>query len=59
LYDFNMSGKYNILKEKMKKSIMKIVRDKFQKQGSLTGVTTDSKDQFYSELYMFLIEQMR
>lgn len=59
LYDFNVSGKYNILKEKMKKSIMKIVRDKFQKQGSLTGVTTDSKDQFYSELYMFLIEQMR
>jgi len=59
LYDFNMSGKYNILKEKMKKSIMKIVRDKFQKEGSLTGVTTDSRDQFYSQIYMFLVEQMR
>jgi len=59
LYDFNTTGKYNILKEKMKKSIMKIVRDKFQKTGSLTGVTADSKDQFYSELYTFLNEQMR
>ena len=38
---------------------MKIVRDKFQKTGSLTGVTTDSRDQFYSELYIFLVEQMR
>lgn len=51
-----MSGKYNILRERMKKSIMKIVRDKFQKEGSLTGVTNDAKDQFYSQLYMFLIE---
>jgi tetratricopeptide (TPR) repeat protein len=59
LYDFNMSGKYNVLKEKMKKCVMKLVRDKFQKTGSLTGVTLDARDQFYSELYVFLIEQMR
>ena len=59
LYDFNTTGKYNILREKMKKCIMKIVRDRFQKTGSLTGVTADSKDQFYSELYAFLNDQMR
>ena len=59
LYDFNTTGKYNILREKMKKCIMEIVRDKFSKTGSLTGITADSKDQFYSELYSFLTEQMR
>jgi hypothetical protein len=59
LYDFNVSGKYKILKERLKKSIVKICRDKFQKQGSITGITTETKDQFYSELYVFLIEQMR
>lgn len=60
LYEFNMSGKYNILREKMKKSLMKIVRDRFGKQGSLTGVTIDSKeDQFYSELHVFLVDEMR
>eukprot|EP00825_Cyclidium_porcatum_P045892 TRINITY_DN7095_c0_g1_i7.p1 TRINITY_DN7095_c0_g1~~TRINITY_DN7095_c0_g1_i7.p1 ORF type:complete len:1131 (-),score=244.37 TRINITY_DN7095_c0_g1_i7:273-3665(-) len=59
LYDFNVSGKYKILKERLKKSIVKICRDKFQKQGSITGITTDQKDQFYSDLYVFLIEQTR
>ena len=59
LYDFNISGKYKVLKERLKKSIVKICRDKFLKQGSITGITTDQKDQFYSELYVFLMEQTR
>lgn len=59
LYDFNVSGKYKILKERLKKSIVKICRDKFQKTGSITGITLDQRDQFYSELYVFLIEEMR
>ncbi len=40
LYDFNISGKYKILKERIKKSIVKICRDKFNKSGSITGITT-------------------
>lgn len=56
LYDFNISGKYKVLKERLKKSIVKICRDKFQKHGSITGITTDQKDQFYSDLYVFLME---
>ena len=59
LSEFQTTGKYTILKEKMKKCIMKIVRDKFQKTGSLASIAPDVKDQFYSELYSFLIEQMR
>ena len=59
LYEFNMSGKYKILKERLKKSIVKICRDKFQKLGSITGITLDQRDQFYSELYVFLIDEMR
>ena len=59
LYEFNIYGKYKILKERLKKSIVRICRDKFQKMGSITGITTDQKDQFYSELYVFLIEEMR
>ena len=48
-----------MLKERLKKSILKICRDKFIKLGSITGITTDQKDQFYSELYVFLTEQIR
>lgn len=33
LYDFNISGKYKILKERIKKSIVKICKDKFNKSG--------------------------
>jgi hypothetical protein len=58
LYEFNTSGKYHILKQKLKKTIVRIVREKFKKKGSLTGVTKDEKDEFYSSLYAFLIEQM-
>ncbi|CAD8056778.1 unnamed protein product [Paramecium primaurelia] len=59
LYDFNISGKYKILKERIKKSIVKLCRDKFGKSGSVTGISTDQSDQFYSELYVFLMEEMR
>ena len=44
LYDFNVSGKYKILKERIKKSIVKICRDKFGKSGAITGITTGPED---------------
>ncbi|EGR33947.1 tetratricopeptide repeat protein [Ichthyophthirius multifiliis] len=59
LYHFGKENKYKILKEKLKKSIIKICRDKFQKNGFIQGITNDQKDMFYSEIYVFLIEQTR
>lgn len=61
LYDLNMSGKYKILKETLKKPIIKIVKEKYKKNKSFTGISIDQKDrdQFYSILYQFLVEQMR
>jgi len=61
LYDLNMSGKYKILKETLKKPIIKIVKEKYKKTKSFTGISIDQKDrdQFYSILYQFLVEQMR
>ena len=58
LYDFNTSGKYSILKEKLKKSIAQILREKYRKSGAVKGLAPDKKDEFNSELYAFLIEQM-
>jgi len=56
-----MSGKYKILKETLKKPIIKIVKEKYKKTKSFTGISIDQKDrdQFYSILYQFLVEQMR
>jgi hypothetical protein len=59
LYEINTKGKYHILKEKMKKTIVRIVREHFHKSGALKGLKKDARDQFYSELYIYLVKQMR
>lgn len=38
LYEINKSGKYHILKERMKKTIVRIVKEHFQKKGSIKGL---------------------
>jgi len=44
----------------MKKTIVRIVREHFGKQqGSIMGLKHDSRDHFYSELFKYLVEQMR
>jgi hypothetical protein len=47
-----MTGKYRILKERLKKVIVKICKYKYAgvlgSMTSFTGVSTEAKDQFYS-----------
>ena len=61
LYEINTSGKYHIMKEKMKKTIVRIVKEHFQKQdkGGVKGIYKDERDHFYSQLYQYLVVQMR
>ena len=48
------------MKEKMKKSIVRIVKEHFNRQDqSIRGLYKDSRDHFYSDLYNFLVEKMR
>lgn len=59
-YEVNTQGKYHILKEKMKKSIVRIVKEHFERKDiSIRGLHKDERDHFYSELYQFLIQKMR
>jgi len=59
-YEINTQGKYHILKEKMKKSIVRIVKEHFNRTDtSIKGIYKDSRDHFYSQLYNFLVEKMR
>lgn len=59
-YEINTQGKYHILKEKMKKSIVRIVKEHFARTDhSIKGITRDQRDHFYSELYNFLVSRMR
>jgi len=59
LYEFNTSGKYKILKDKLKHNIRELCLSKFEKAGSLMGVKKDMSDIFYCDLYTFLIEETR
>ena len=61
LYEINTSGKYHIMKEKMKKTIVRIVKEHFQKKDepSIKGLYKDERDHFYSTLYAYLVAQMR
>lgn len=63
LYDFNVSGKYKILKDRLKKVIVYLCEKYFQEQmqgaKSFTGVSCSAKDQFYSEIYNFLVAKYK
>jgi hypothetical protein len=43
----------------MKKTIVRIVKEHFKKHGSIKGLSKDDHDHFYSELYIFLVQEMR
>ena len=57
---FNTSGRADLLKEKLKKFIVKIVREKYGKKGvPVKGVHRNKEDQFYSELYAYLTDTIK
>ena len=59
LFKFNESGKAELLKEKLKKFVVRIVREKYNKKSNVKGVFKNEKDQFYSELYAYLIDEVK
>eukprot|EP00830_Metopus_es_P014783 TRINITY_DN4053_c0_g2_i1.p1 TRINITY_DN4053_c0_g2~~TRINITY_DN4053_c0_g2_i1.p1 ORF type:complete len:1046 (-),score=328.50 TRINITY_DN4053_c0_g2_i1:39-3137(-) len=59
LKELNQSGLYFMLKEKLKKAVARIAKEKYRKIALSKELSKEEKDKFYSELYVFLIEQMR
>ena len=43
----------------MKKTIVRIVREKFGKTEQIKGLKKDWRDNFYSELYVYLVQQIK
>ncbi len=56
--ELNRSGKYFLLKEKLKKAVVRTAREKYRKLESLKGLTKDERDQCYSQLYVHLIDHL-
>ncbi|NXI76764.1 CFA70 protein, partial [Rhipidura dahli] len=55
-YELNTSGKYFAFKEQLKHSVVKIVREKYLK--TTVFETQQQLQEFLSELYMYLVDQM-
>jgi len=57
--ELNRSGKYFVLKEKLKKAVVRVAKENYGKRlETLRGLTKDERDQCYSELYRYLIDNM-
>lgn len=59
LFNFNVSKKADLLKEKIKRFVVRIVREKFSKKENVKSVFKNEKDQFYSELFAYLCEELK
>ena len=59
LYNFNTSGKSQILKNKLRKSVVKICREKYKNFNTLKGLSFSEKDKVFSELYAYLLGKMQ
>ena len=59
LYNFNTSGKVQILKNKLRKSVVKICRERNDKVNTMKGLYFYEKDKIYSELYGYLLGKMQ
>jgi hypothetical protein len=53
-YQLTSSGVYHAFKEKLKKAVVRLVREKFKKDGSETN---EEMANFYNDLYVYLMEQ--
>ena len=59
LYYFNTSGKSQILKNKLRKSVVKICRERLKNITTLKGLSFNEKDKAYSEIYAYLLGKMQ
>ena len=59
LFKFNNQGKAELLKEKLKRFIIRIVREKYGKSEDIKGIFKDPRDQFYSILFAYLSDEVK
>ena len=59
LTTFNNSGKGDQIKEKLKRFIIRIIREKYKKKEDLEGLFKDNKNKFYAELFAYLSDEVK
>ena len=57
--EFNTFPKYLVIREKLKKTILRIAVEKHKRTVGSKGMTPDERDKFKADLYCFLNEQMK
>lgn len=56
LIEFNTGTKYLVLREKLKKAVLRFAVEKYKKEIGQRGLTAEERDKFKAELYVYLNE---
>jgi hypothetical protein len=48
-----------MIKEKLKRFIIRIIREKYKKKEDIEGLFKDNKNKFYSELFAYLSDEVK
>jgi len=59
LLNFNNQGKGDLIKEKLKRFIIRIIREKYKKKEDIEALFKDNKNKFYSELFAYLSDEVK
>ena len=59
LSNFNNQGKADIIKEKLKRFIIRIIREKYKKKEVIEELFKDNKNKFYAELFAYLSDEVK
>ena len=54
LYEFNAQGKYEVMKSRLRKSILRIVQDKYRKTVGVNPLSKEERERFLAELHTYL-----
>eukprot|EP00347_Sterkiella_histriomuscorum_P008804 403343688 len=58
LQEFNTSAKYFVLRDKLKKAVLRFVVEKYKREQGNKILTQDEREKFKAELYVYLNEMM-
>ena len=59
LNKFTQAGKSNLIKEKLKKFITRIIIEKYKKRVNINQKFAEQKDQFFSEIYAYICDEIK
>ena len=59
IIEFNKSAKYRLVRDRLKKAILRLAVEKYKKTAGPKGMSPDERNAFKAQLYTYLSEQLK